>query len=82
MDAKYIDSVGPITYKVETPSQEASTITGGGDGSFCELASIEWHAFGSSKSRYQGKELRMKEFMPHKKSFNRGLASKVLLSPE
>jgi hypothetical protein len=52
---------------------DAATLTNDrGDGEFVAFASIEWHMFASSKLRYQGQEVDLKDFMPNEKSFARG----------
>jgi len=67
----------PVSYSSstkDTPSvlSEGETLTNGRDNEFSELASIEWHTFASSKLRYEGKEVDLKQFMPNEKSFARG----------
>jgi hypothetical protein len=51
---------------------DGDTITNERDNDFSELASIEWHTISSSKLRYEGREVDLKQFMPNEKSFARG----------
>jgi len=73
-------SYSSSTKDTQSVLSEGETITNERDNEFSELASIEWHTFASSKLRYEGKEVDLKQFMPNEKSFSRG--RRVITAPD